>query len=72
LLIYLKEINPITATNAGYYAGLVMLLAQISDAVSTPTVGFFSDKVNTRLGKRKPWYLLGWILTTFSFIFIFI
>jgi len=42
----------------GKFFRLVFLSGQISDGVSTPLFGYLSDKTNTRLGKRIPWYLI--------------
>jgi Na+/melibiose symporter-like transporter len=36
----------------------------------TPIVGLYSDKFNTRIGKRKPWYIAGTIIVTIAFGFI--
>jgi len=58
-------------SQAGKYAGLVLLFGQVADGLATPIVGVFSDKFNTRFGKRTPWYIFGFILGTISFIFIF-
>ena len=55
LLYYLTEVLEIGASAAGG----VMLAGQITDGVCTPLVGFFSDKFNSPLGKREPWYILG-------------
>jgi Na+/melibiose symporter-like transporter len=55
-----------------YQAGYIMLAGQISDAIATPLVGICSDRTNSSIGKRTPWYIGGTILTTFSFILIFI
>lgn len=70
LTIYLKSINPIDPENAGFYAGyktiislcliyfirIVLLSGQIADGIATPLIGYLSDKTNTRIGKRMPWY----------------
>ena len=48
-----------------------MLVGQISDGLFTPIVGLYSDKLNTSIGKRKPWYIAGTILVPLSFIFAF-
>jgi len=32
-----------------------LLSGQIADGLATPIVGYFSDKINTRFGKRTPW-----------------
>jgi len=34
----------------------VLLSGQIADGIATPIVGYYSDKVNTRIGQRTPWY----------------
>jgi Na+/melibiose symporter-like transporter len=57
--------------NSGFYAGIVLLSGQIADGLATPLVGIFSDKTNTRIGKRTPWYIFGFVLVTVCFVFIF-
>lgn len=39
--------------------GAVISAAAISDAVTDPIMGFLSDRVRTRFGRRKPWILFG-------------
>jgi len=39
--------------------GLVMFSAAIFDAVSDPLMGFFSDRWQTRWGRRRPWLAVG-------------
>uniref|UniRef100_A0A7S3D9W1 Major facilitator superfamily domain-containing protein 12-like n=1 Tax=Palpitomonas bilix TaxID=652834 RepID=A0A7S3D9W1_9EUKA len=67
LLVYLIKVRGLDTT----YAGIVMLVGQIADGISTPLVGLFSDKTKTKLGKRRTWVLIGSCLTFTSFIFIF-
>lgn len=57
--------------DSAFYAGIVLLSGQIADGLATPVVGVLSDKTKTRLGKRLPWYIFGFILVTISFVFIF-
>ncbi|KAI1721777.1 MFS/sugar transport protein [Ditylenchus destructor] len=60
-----------------YHAGFLMLVGQVTDALSTPLVGLLSDasflpsKVTQRLGRRKSWHVIGTICVTISFPFIF-
>jgi Na+/melibiose symporter-like transporter len=68
LSYYLKDIVKIGEFNAGY----VMLAGQIADALATPTVGILSDKTNTRIGKRTPWYIGGTLLVLLTFTLIFV
>jgi GPH family glycoside/pentoside/hexuronide:cation symporter len=46
--------------------GLVIFSAAIFDAISDPAMGFFSDKLETRWGRRKPWMAIGVPLYAFS------
>ena len=58
LLIYLHRIILFNDSLAGY----MMLLGQISDAISTTFVGFESDKTVHGIfnyGRRKSWHLVG-------------
>ena len=38
--------------------GLLFGLSRIWDAVTDPLAGYFSDRTNTRLGRRRPWILV--------------
>ena len=40
-------------------AGLCVLSGQIADGICTPITGVFSDKFDTKCGKRFPWYVIG-------------
>lgn len=37
--------------------GSLLLLARIWDAVTDPAAGWLSDRTNTRLGRRRPWFI---------------
>lgn len=53
-LIFLTEVaglNPLAA-------GTVLLIGKIWDAVNDPLVGWLSDRIHTRWGRRYPWILL--------------
>lgn len=39
--------------------GTVLLLARIWDLVTDPAVGFLSDRIRTRIGRRRPWLMVG-------------
>ncbi|CAH1102180.1 unnamed protein product [Psylliodes chrysocephalus] len=55
--------------------GVILLIGQVADALSTPFVGYHSDQSDTfwicRYGRRKTWHLLGTICVIGSFPFIF-
>lgn len=54
-----------------HLTGLCLLSGQIADGITTPIVGVFSDKINTRWGKRMPWYYFGTIVVIPCFAGIF-
>ena len=68
MLIYLSNINPIHPTRANEFTGVVFLIGQTVDGLSTPTVGLLCDSFNTRIGRKKPWYIMGTVLTIISFV----
>ncbi len=37
--------------------GFLLLAARVWDAVTDPAAGWLSDRTNTRLGRRRPWFL---------------
>lgn len=51
LLYYLKEVLKLE------YASYCILSGQLADAVATPLVGYLSDRTETKIGKRMPWYI---------------
>lgn len=52
-------------------AGAALLIARASDVVTDPLVGALSDRWRFRVGRRKPWILLGALLGGFSLIQLF-
>ena len=67
LLYYLTDIISIDKKKAGW----VMLSGQIFDGLATPLVGILSDKFNTRIGRRTPWYIGGTLGVVLCFSLIF-
>ena len=53
-------------------AGLVVLISEIWDAVSDPLMGIICDNTRTRMGRRRPYILLGGILLPIAFALIFL
>jgi len=52
-------------------AASALLAGQICDGIATPVVALLSDKFDTRIGKRKPWYIVGLILVVTCFVPLF-
>lgn len=67
LLYYLTDILLLDKKKAGW----IMLSGQIFDGLATPAVGILSDKINTPIGRRTPWYLGGTIGVIICFSLIF-
>ncbi len=60
-------------TNQVFYttfilASSMLLLARVTDAVSDPLVGYWSDRTRSRLGRRRPWIIYASIPACISFI----
>ncbi|CAD5214141.1 unnamed protein product [Bursaphelenchus okinawaensis] len=72
LMIYLEKVVMLQHS----LAGLLMLIGQVTDAISTPIVGLLSDAsilpgFLCKFGRRKSWHIIGTFCVTISFPFIF-
>jgi len=59
------------------YAGVILLVGQLADGLSTTFVGFLSDRPDDnwlcrKYGRRKSWHLVGTFCVVGSFPFIFL
>ncbi|MCS6774732.1 MAG: MFS transporter [Anaerolineae bacterium] len=52
-------------------AGTILLVTKIWDAVNDPIIGFLSDRLHTRWGRRRPWFLFGAVPFGLSFFLLF-
>lgn len=48
-------------------SGVIFLIGQVVDGIATVAVGFASDKIMTRFGKRMPWYFFGSLMVITGF-----
>ncbi|MGF1537355.1 MAG: MFS transporter [Elainellaceae cyanobacterium] len=53
-------------------AGSVLMLGQVSDAVSDPIIGLLSDRTQSRWGRRYPWIVLGALPFGLSFALLWL
>lgn len=67
LLIYMTDTLAIPAA----LAGLAMFAPRIMDVVTDPLMGMLSDRTKSRWGRRRPYLLLGAIVTGLSACFLF-
>jgi Na+/melibiose symporter-like transporter len=51
--------------------GAVSFFARAFDAAADPLVGYFSDRLDTRWGRRKPWVLAGSLACAGAILFLF-
>ena len=53
-------------------AGAVTLISEIWDAISDPLMGTLSDKTRSKMGRRRPYILIGGCLLIIAFSLIFL
>lgn len=56
---------------ATWIATLIFMLAKVWDAISDPLMGFITDNTRSKFGRRKPYLLLGGVLTIFGLFLLF-
>ncbi|MEQ8860097.1 MAG: MFS transporter [Pseudomonadales bacterium] len=54
------------------FVGLVMVLSRVFDGVTDPFIGFMSDRMRSKWGRRKPFVLLGTPIYIFGICMLFI
>ncbi|MEB3357440.1 MAG: MFS transporter [Synechococcales bacterium] len=54
------------------WAGSVLMIGQISDAISDPIIGLWSDRTKSRWGRRYPWILAGAVPFGLSFLLLWL
>ena len=51
--------------------GAALLISRIFDVISDPAIGVFSDRWQTRFGRRKPWMLVGGLVAGIGMLRLF-
>ena len=51
--------------------GLILIFSRLLDGITDPLIGYLSDKTNTRFGSRKPWIIVGGIISSIGVYFWF-
>lgn len=65
-LIFLTDVVRISPA----LAGTVILISKIWDAISDPLMGIITDNTESRWGRRKPYFLVGFFGILVSFFFL--
>ncbi len=65
--IYFTDVAKISAA----FVGVLMVVARILDAISDMVMGAVIEKTNTKMGKCRPWMLLGGIMLTVGVVLLF-
>jgi len=53
---------------SAFWLGVILIIPRLWDAVSDPVMGHISDNTRTRLGRRRPYLLIGGILVAVFFV----
>jgi GPH family glycoside/pentoside/hexuronide:cation symporter len=67
-LYFLTDVAGISAA----LAGSILMIGQISDAVSDPIIGLLSDRTRSNWGRRYPWIIAGAVPFGLSFLFMWL
>ena len=62
LLYYYNTVLGISAT----FIRVLFMVARVLDAINDPFMGIIVEKTNTRMGKFRPWLLIGTVLSAIS------
>ena len=69
-VLYLVFLTDFVKLNP-FLAGIVVLISEIWDAISDPLMGMISDNTHTKMGRRRPYILLGGGLLVVAFGLVF-
>lgn len=67
LLYYFNTVLGISAT----FVGILLMAARVFDAFNDPIMGIVVGKTNTKIGKFRPWLLIGTLLNAVVLYFMF-
>lgn len=57
--------------NAELYAAIIIVISKVWDAISDPLMGVISDNTRTKIGRRRPWIIIGGALVPVAFAIMF-
>jgi len=68
--MYLMKFSTDVLLIAPGVMGLIFGISRIWDGISDPLAGYFSDRTNTRIGRRRPWLLASLVPITLVFVMV--
>lgn len=72
LTFFLTNLILVGIKNAEIYAAIIIVVSKVWDAISDPLMGVISDNTRTRIGRRRPWIILGGALVPVAFAIMFL
>jgi GPH family glycoside/pentoside/hexuronide:cation symporter len=69
-MLLLRYLTDYVGLAAGL-AGLLIAASKVYDALTDPLMGWISDNTRSRLGRRRPWLLLGTLLCGLALVALF-
>jgi Na+/melibiose symporter-like transporter len=69
-MLLLRYLTDYVGLAAGL-AGLLIAVSKVYDAVTDPLMGWVSDNTRSRLGRRRPWLLVGTLLCGLALVALF-
>src|SRR2546430_5140714 len=63
-----EQIATLTRSNQTTIFSLILGLGALVAVLTNPVVGMFSDRTTLRLGRRRPWYVAGGVLTVLDIL----
>ena len=68
--MYLMKFSTDVLLIAPGVMGLIFGISRIWDGISDPLAGYFSDRTNTRIGRRRPWLLASLVPIVVVFLMV--
>ena len=72
LTFFLTNLILVGIKNAELYAAIIIVVAKVWDAISDPLMGVISDNTRSKLGRRRPWIIIGGALVPVAFAIMFL
>ena len=71
LTFFLTNLILVGIPHAELYAAIIIVVSKVWDAISDPLMGVISDNTRTKLGRRRPWIIIGGALVPVAFAIMF-